>query len=185
MLEWVQRADESVLRWIADCLRRPVWDGIMRAYTSLGNGGAVFIVLAVLFLFFRKTRRAGTTALTALALGALVTNLTVKPLVARPRPWLVMKGFETLLRSGDPNSFPSGHTCAAFAFGVAAAVVLRPKWVKVMALIAAVLMGFSRLYVGVHFPSDVMAGAAIGACCGLLAPRLISAAERWVSGRRR
>jgi undecaprenyl-diphosphatase len=136
----------------------------------------LFIVLALLMLCFAKTRRAGGTALAAMAFGLVVTNLTIKPLMSRARPWVVMEGFETLVRSSDPNSFPSGHTCAAFAFAIAVCMVLPQRWAKAAAVAAAVLMGFSRLYVGVHFPSDVLAGAFIGSMCGLLASWIVTKA---------
>lgn len=167
MLELIQRLDEQALRWIAETLRTPVMDKVFSLYTFLGNGGWAFILLGFVLLFFRKTQKAGAASLTAMLLGLLVTNLTLKPLVSRLRPWVVMENFTTLVTSSDLNSFPSGHTCAAFAFGVALCAVLPQKWAKAAALIAAALMGFSRLYVGVHFPSDVIVGALVGTLCGL------------------
>ena len=175
MLELIQQLDEGALWWIAQRLRMAWLDPLVMFYTNLGNGGLCFIAVALLLLAFRQTRKAGATALTALAFGAVVTNLTIKPLISRARPWVVLKTLETLATSGDPNSFPSGHTCSAFAFGVAVAAVLPWKWAKAAALIAAALMGFSRLYVGVHFPSDVLAGAVIGTLCGLLGA--------WITGK--
>jgi undecaprenyl-diphosphatase len=173
---WIQNLDERVLRWIGDTLRLPILNGAVCFYTKLGDSGMLFIVLALLMLCFAKTRRAGGTALAAMAFGLVVTNLTIKPLMSRARPWVVMEGFETLVRSSDPNSFPSGHTCAAFAFAIAVCMVLPQRWAKAAAVAAAVLMGFSRLYVGVHFPSDVLAGAFIGSMCGLLASWIVTKA---------
>lgn len=169
MPAWLQTIDEQGLRWIAENLRISALDRAVCLFSSLGNAGLIFILLALGMLCVRRCRRAGAAALTALACGAAVTNLTVKPLLARPRPWVVMQGFETLLRSLDPNSFPSGHTCAAFAFAVALWPFLPKKWEKAAVLCAAVLMGYSRLYAGVHFPSDVLAGALIGTAAGLFA----------------
>ena len=163
MPEVIQRLDESVLLWIVEHLRNPVLDMIFPVYTSLGNAGVLFILAAVALLCFRSTRRAGASAGVGMLLGLLITNLTIKPLVSRPRPWVVLEGLANLATSSDPNSFPSGHSCAAFAFAVAVALTAPRRWMK-----AAALMAFSRLYVAVHFPSDVLAGAAIGAVCGLL-----------------
>lgn len=173
MLELIQRLDEGVLWWIAQHVRMAWLNPMVVFYTALGNAGLGFIAVALLLLVFRKTRRGGATALTAMALGLLVTNLTIKPLITRPRPWVVMDGFVSLVTSSDPNSFPSGHTTAAFAFGVALFLNLKPKWAKAAALAAAALMGLSRLYVGVHFPTDVLAGAVIGTCCGLIASWIV------------
>lgn len=168
MIEAIQRVDEHCLRWIAETLRTPLLDHFFVFYTFLGNGGWVFITLGVLMLLWSRTRRAGVSTLTAMLLGLLVTNLTIKPLVARTRPWIAMNAFTALVTSSDLNSFPSGHTCAAFAFSVALSATLPQKWAKATAIAAAALMGFSRLYVGVHFPSDVLAGAVIGAICGVI-----------------
>ncbi len=163
----IQLMDERILRWIADTLRTPWLNELTIFYTQLGNGGMLFIAATIVLLLFRSTRRAGAAAGTGMVLGLLVTNLTIKPLVARLRPWVAMEGFQALVTSSDMNSFPSGHTCAAFAFAAAICAVLPQKWAKAAALIAAALMGWSRLYVGVHFPTDVLAGAVVGTLCGL------------------
>lgn len=167
-MQWIQNLDEQLLRALAQW-RTPMLNGLMTVYTGLGDAGLLFITAALILCLFRRTRRSGLTALGGMGLGLLVTNLTIKPLVERPRPWVVMADFETLVRSGDMNSFPSGHTCAAFAFAAALCCTLPEKWGRAAAVAAALLMGFSRLYVGVHFPSDVLAGALIGTLCGLLA----------------
>ena len=174
----IQRWDEGVLVWIAQTLRSPILNGWMSFYTNLGNAGLLFILAAVALLFFRATRRAGASAGVGMLLGLLVTNLTIKPLISRARPWVVLDGFAALVTSSDPNSFPSGHSCAAFAFGVAVALTAPRKWMKAAALAAAALMAFSRLYVGVHFPSDVLAGSLIGAVCGLLGAWITGLAQR-------
>ena len=81
-----------------------------------------------------------------------------------------------LLTSGDPNSFPSGHTCAAFAAGLAWAGTCSARWARAAAVVSAVCMGLSRLYVGVHYPSDVLAGALVGSLAALAA---LALARRW------
>ena len=111
------------------------------------------------------------------ALGMVVTNLTIKPLVSRPRPWLVVEGLGHIVEENDPNSFPSGHTCAAFAAGMIWLRTLPWRWGRIAAVVLAVLMGLSRLYVGVHYPSDVLAGAVIGALCAWAAWRAYEIVE--------
>lgn len=184
MSELIQNLDEAVLRWIASNLRVEWLNPVAIVYTSLGNGGWIFIAISAVLLFFYKTRKAGVSSLTAMLLGLFVTNLTLKPIVARLRPWVVMESFPVLVYSSDLNSFPSGHTCAAFAFAVALCVILPQKRAKAAALIAAALMGFSRLYVGVHFPSDVLVGALVGTVCGLAGAWIGSAAFRRFGGRK-
>lgn len=169
MPEMIQMLDEKVLLWIQDAVRVPGLDPIMEIFTSLGNAGVLWIVLSLAMLCWRPTRRAGGIALLAMVLGMLCTNVVLKQLVLRPRPYVTVEGLIPLLTSADPNSFPSGHTCAAFAAGVAWARALPWRWARTAAVIQAVCMGLSRLYVGVHYPSDVLAGALIGSLCALCA----------------
>ena len=173
--EVIQQLDEQILVWIAQNIRCAVLDPFMKLYTQLGNTGMLFIALGVLLLLFKPTRRAGVSALCAMLIGLIVVNFTIKPIMARPRPWLVIENFVNLVPEHDPNSFPSGHTNAAFAFALAVCMSAPKKWMKVSAVCAAAVMGLSRLYVGVHFPSDVLAGAVIGSLCGLLGA--------WVAGK--
>lgn len=172
MLNWLLTLDGGVLLWIQAHLRGPVQDAVLCFYTTLGNAGALFLIAAALLLCFKKTRKAGVTALLAMAIGFLCTNLILKHLVSRPRPWLDVAGLTALVRENDPNSFPSGHSTAAFAFASALWRTAPDRWMKWGALAAAVLMGFSRLYVGVHYPSDVLTGVLVGLLAGWLACRL-------------
>ena len=169
MPQWLLHLDGGILLWIQTFVRCAVLDPIMMVYTQLGNAGILWIVLSVLLLCFPKTRKAGFVSLVAMLLGLLCTNVILKHLVGRTRPWLVVEGLLPLVEEHDPNSFPSGHTCAAFAAASAWWRTLPRRWMKVTGLVMAVLMGFSRLYVGVHFPNDVLAGAAVGLLCGWLA----------------
>ena len=155
------RLDGAVLLWLQEYLRGPVLNAFFMLYTALGNMGVLWLVLSVVMLCFKKTRKAGAAALFALAIGFVCTNIVLKPLVQRTRPWLVVEGLTALILEGDPHSFPSGHTCASFATACAWRPYLPKRWGNVAVLFAA-LMGFSRLYVGVHFPSDVLAGALVG-----------------------
>ena len=169
MPEVIKQFDERALVWIAQHIRCALLDPFMKLYTQLGNTGMLFIVLGLLMLFFKPTRKAGFSALCAMLIGLVVVNFTIKPLVARDRPCLVIEDFVNLVPEKDPNSFPSGHTNAGFAFALGVCMAEDSKrWMKVTAVCMAAVMGLSRLYVGVHFPSDVLAGAVIGSLCGLL-----------------
>lgn len=184
MFEMIQSLDETILRWIEAHLRLSWLNGPVMFYSTLGNAGLLFIVATLLLLCFRRTRKMGAAAAAGLIVDLLVVNVTIKPLVSRPRPWLTMAGFQNLLTSSDPNSFPSGHTCAAFAFAAAICMTAPKKWMKAAALIVAALMGLSRLYVGVHYPSDVLAGAVIGTVCGLLGAWIIRRFTQWRQSRK-
>ena len=186
MLEIIQTVDESILLWIQETVRQGWLNPLVEFYTTLGNGGLLWIVLSLALLCWRPTRKVGAASLLALAigflallallLGALCTNVVLKNLVQRPRPYTAVEGLIPLLTSGDPNSFPSGHTCAAFAAGLAWAGTCSARWARIAAVVSAVCMGLSRLYVGVHYPSDVLAGALVGSLAALAA---LALARRW------
>lgn len=180
MLEMIQALDEAALLWIQEWLRCPVLDTFFSAFTQLGNAGLVWLVVSGGMLLFPKARRAGFWALVAMLFGLLCTNIVLKHLVGRVRPWLVVEGLTRLVAEHDPNSFPSGHTCAAFAAGATWARYAKKRWLKGLCIAQAVLMGFSRLYVGVHFPSDVLVGCAVGLSCAWLSLQ----GSQWVDRKR-
>lgn len=163
MLDLILQLDGKLLTAIQG-LHMAWLDPVVSCYTKLGDAGLLWIVLSLAMLFWKPARKAGMLALGAMVLGLIVTNLTIKPLISRPRPWLDWP-IVPLVSEKDPNSFPSGHTCAAFAAGLSWARALPWRWGQIAAAAAAVLMGLSRLYVGVHYPTDVLTGAVIGSLC--------------------
>lgn len=180
MLEWLSALEGSFLLWIQECLRCPLVDPFVEVYTQLGNSGLLWIALSLLMLCSKRTRKAGAVALLAMFCGLLCTNILLKHLFMRPRPWLTVEGLTYLVVEKDPNSFPSGHTCAAFAAAGAWARFLpkKRKWMGAAGLVLAALMGLSRLYVGVHFPSDVLCGMLVGLFCAWAAGRYWRQLER-------
>lgn len=159
-LEWLLAFDNAVLDGIQRFLRTPFGDFAMPLVTALGNAGIVWIALCLLLLCFHKTRRAGIAMALSLLATLAVCNLILKPLVGRIRPFEA-NGFVDLLIGppGDP-SFPSGHTAASFAAAAALWRYYRKAGAAAFAL--AVMIAFSRLYLYVHYPSDVLGGAAVG-----------------------
>lgn len=155
------RLDGNCLLWIQDNLRQDFWTPFWTGITSLGDKGWFWIALALLLAVFPRTRRVGLLSLAAMIACALVTNVCLKNLVARPRPYTQVPGLAALIPPPSDWSFPSGHATASFA---SAGVYLRtlPRRYGIAALILAVLVAFSRLYVGVHYPTDVIIGTAIG-----------------------
>ncbi len=134
--------------------------------SSLGNFGAIWIALAALLLIVKRYRQSGLAVSIALLVDFVSVNLIIKPLVGRERPCDVTVPEDMLLACLSDHSFPSGHTAAAFA--AAFALFLFHKRAGSAALILALLMGFSRLYLFVHFPSDVIAGALLGLIFGTI-----------------
>ena len=157
--------DLPILRWIAAHLHNAFGDAVMPLITLLGDAGIFWIAVAVVLLFFPKTRKIGLGMGAALLMGLLICNVTLKPLVARIRPYdyeLLHFGNEIrlLVEAQHDFSFPSGHTIASFE---AATVILlhNKKW-GIGAMVLAVLIAFSRLYLYVHYPTDVLASVVLG-----------------------
>lgn len=159
--------DFAILHWIQNTLTCPFLDFWMPKITALGNSGFLWFAAALALLCTKKYRRQGLVLLAGLALGVLVGNVCLKNLIARPRPCWLEPGVPLLIPVPQDYSFPSGHTMAA----VIGAVILTgtDRRFGLAAIPLAVLIAFSRLYLYVHFPSDVLGAAAIGLLIGLLA----------------
>jgi undecaprenyl-diphosphatase len=144
---------------------------LMRAITMLADHGYGMIALGLVLFCFKRTRKIGLAALLGIAVGALITNVTIKPLVERARPYThdMYKAMHeaVLALKESKRSFPSGHTTSAMAamFGIFLAAKSKKRWWPV--LIFPVLMGFTRLYFVVHYPTDVIGGLIAGALGGL------------------
>lgn len=157
--------DGNILLWIQDFVRNDALTVFFRAVTKVGNAGIFWILLTILLLAVKKTRYVGANCFFALVFTFLLNNLLLKNLVGRIRPYEVIDGLTPLIDKPIDASFPSGHT----ANGMAVAFVclrLLPKKAGIPIFILAVLIAISRLYLGVHYPSDVICGAAIGIIMG-------------------
>lgn len=165
---WVQ-GELDLLDFISTRFAHPVLDAVLPVLTSLCNHGELWIAMALVLLCFARTRRMGAAVLLAMALGFLTGNLILKPLVARIRPY-ELRSVALLIPPLHDSSFPSGHTLASFeASGV---LMFMDKRFGVPALIVACIIAFSRLYLYVHYPTDVAAGIVIGVCFAFVAVRL-------------
>ena len=176
-MNFLLQLEGNILLFIQEHIRQdwmtPFWVFI----TSLGNKGWFWLAVSALMLIPRRTRKIGIMALLALSIGFLITNLALKNLVARIRPYETVEGLKLLIARQSDFSFPSGHACASFA---AASVYFRKlpqKW-GISAVVLAALIAFSRLYVGVHYPTDVLAGAVIGIWAAWAAIHLVEYIER-------
>lgn len=152
-------------------LHGSVLDSIMTAITFLGNAGIFWIFAGIGMLFFKKTRKCGITVLIALLFSLLVCNLALKNLVARQRPCWIRPDIPLLITNPSDFSFPSGHSQASFA--AATAIFQNHKKLGIGAFVLAGLIAFSRLYLYVHFPTDVFVGAIIGCVLGWAADRIV------------
>ena len=172
MIDWLLNLDGNILLFIQDSIRNLILTPIFLVITTLADGGMIWILLTLLMLCIQKTRKAGYMAAVALIGSLLINNIFLKNVVARTRPYEVIEGLICLVRRPRDYSFPSGHTTTSFA---AAWVMFRqlPKRFGVPALVLAILIALSRLYVGVHYPSDVLFGALDGIAIGCGAEAIV------------
>ncbi len=169
--------DLPILDWIAANLWCPVLDAVMPVITLLGDAGIFWIALAALFLFFPKYRKTGLSMGAALIMGLVVCNMILKPAVGRIRPYdyqldVFQKTIPLLIERQHDFSFPSGHTIASFEASVA--IAIRHKKLGIAAVILAVLIAFSRMYLYVHYPTDVIASVILGTAFAFLGTFLVN-----------
>ncbi|MBO5159182.1 MAG: phosphatase PAP2 family protein [Lachnospiraceae bacterium] len=172
MLETLLNLDGGFLLFLQDSVRNPILNSIMIFITSLGDGGIIWIAATIALLIPKKTRKVGIMSAVALLGSLLINNNLIKNIVQRPRPYVTFTDLQIIIPQPSEFSFPSGHTSSSFA---SAAVFYRhlPKKFGVPAVILAALIGFSRLYVGVHYPTDVLAGAVMGILLSYMAEYLV------------
>ena len=149
MVDALLKMDGEILLFIQDHIRQEWMDWFWKAVTHLGDGGVFWILLGIILLFSKKTR----------------PNVCLKNFVARIRPYEVVEGLRLMIERQRDYSFPSGHTSASFAAACALVRTLPKKWGTVCMILAGVI-ALSRLYVGVHYPSDVLGGMVVGIFAG-------------------
>ena len=161
MLDALMNLDGGFLLFLQESVRNPVLDKIMIFITSLGDKGMIWILATVLLLIPKKTRKAGMVSAVALLGSLLFNNMLIKNIVQRPRPYVTLEDLRIIIPRPSEYSFPSGHSSSSFAAAVSFYRLL-PKKLGIPAIVLAGLIAFSRLYVGVHYPTDVLAGALMG-----------------------
>ena len=156
--------DNIILNFIQEFFRSPLLDKIMPVITCLGNFGFIWIAVTILALISKRYRKLGFTLALTLILCAIIGNLWLKPFVERLRPFEANHFTELLITAPKDFSFPSGHAMASFA--CATVLLYFDKKIGIPALITAILISFSRLYLYVHYPSDILGGTIIGIAVG-------------------
>lgn len=148
----------------------PFMDSIMPPISALADSGLIWIVLTLILLCTKRFRSAGQASAISLIFMLISGNIILKPLVGRIRPYDVNTAIQLLISAPTDFSFPSGHTFASFACSTA--LFLEDRRLGVPALILAGLIAFSRLYLYVHYPTDVLAGLLLGIAAAFLGRRL-------------
>jgi len=146
-------------------LRTPFLDETMRFVTSLGNFSIAWVMLALVLILIPKTRKIGLVVMAAVVLDSVLCNVILKNIFVRPRPCDVNTAINLLIPRPSGYSFPSGHTSASFA-AVAALYFSGERKIWKAALALAILIAFSRMYLYVHYPTDVLGGIICGIICG-------------------
>ncbi len=175
LLTFTNSFDYTIAKWANDVFQNTneILSPLLKLITNLGNMGFIFILISLIMIFFKKTRKIGAIVLFSIAIGFVFTNLILKNVVARPRPfidetsdyYLWWKEAGSMIESG--YSFPSGHTTAAMAFGLSLFLCFKKKWSWVFLLIP-LIMGFTRIYFMVHYTTDVLGAILVGGLSALI-----------------
>lgn len=196
--------EADILLYIQEHIRSDFLNPFMTVFTHSGDYGIFVMALAAVLLILPRTRKTGIIAATSIAIEALLNNVLIKNLVARTRPYDAIDGLENLIERQKDFSFPSGHTGSAFAvmgaifliamLGLPAVAksgefkrIKMSRTYKIWAVVAivyAVILGFSRLYVGVHYPTDVIGGILLGVATSIIAYLLFRAGLKIYSDRK-
>lgn len=170
----------QILDWIQN-LHGPVGDAFWPLVTRLGDAGTIWILLAVVLLIIPRTRKSGAVLAVALCVDLVLCNRILKPVIARVRPFDVNTAVSLLIPKPGDFSFPSGHTAASFTAAAALYFAGEKKlWKPALAL--ASLIAFSRLYLYVHYPTDILGGMAVGVIAGFTGFVIVKLCRRIFSG---
>lgn len=172
MFHFLYNIDVDILLFIQEHLRNPIMTPIFKFITTLGNGGMIWLAVILGLLCYKNTRNVGIATLITLVACFIINNIILKNVIARPRPFEMLNQLQVLINKPTDFSFPSGHTANSFAVAGAIYLFGNKKW-GIGAFILAGAIGFSRLYLGVHYPSDVICGGLVGIYTSLLVRRLI------------
>lgn len=164
----------AFLDWLQQ-FRNPVLDALAVFFNYAGEHGEIWIAFTLILLLCRRTRKAGLAMAIALVSYLVAGDFILKPLFARPRPCDVNTAVTILVKRPHGHSFPSGHTASAFA--AAFALCRQDRKLGSPALILAVFIAFTRLYLYVHFPTDILGGVVLGLALGALASLLADKIE--------
>jgi undecaprenyl-diphosphatase len=175
MLDAILGWDETARAWLAG-YHTPVLDAVMVGLSRAGRGGMLWLALGIVIVLARRRMAAGVLQMAlAIALTSLLADAVVKPVVGRLRPSETLADVRVLEPRHTSGSFPSGHAANAFAAAYALARLVPTARMAIWLL--AVAVSFSRIYVGVHYPLDVGAGALIGLACSVF----VVGGSRWYS----
>lgn len=177
MMEIIHSIDFGILEFL-QTLHNDVLNFIMRIFTHAGDNGYIWIGIAIILLCIPKTRKIGIYLAVTLIVEAVLNEMVIKEIIQRERPFLQRTGIDTIINQPSSYSFPSGHTASSFA-AATAIYQYNKKW-GIASYVLASVIAFSRLYFFVHFPTDILAGAALGIGVGIGVNKLLGLIEKKV-----
>lgn len=166
MISWITQLDLNILYYVQDNMRSEVLNGVVRVFTSLGNYGLIWILFTLALFIYSDTRKVGIMCAVALILDLIICNGILKNVIARTRPYDAFENIRCIMPPQSDYSFPSGHTASSFAAVVPVIINKNTRKLGIAALVVAIFMAVSRIYVCVHYPSDVVGGIIVGLFCG-------------------
>lgn len=169
-MEAISKFDFFVLDFIQNYMRSGFLDAVMSFFTKIGDNGIIWIVLTLICLITDKYRKLGSAMAVSLVICLLLGNEVLKEVFARQRPYIINE-IQLIIAPPGGYSFPSGHTMSSFA--AAASIGLTHKKYAKWAYIIAGLIAFSRMYLYVHFLTDVLAGALFGLLFGWIGTAIV------------
>lgn len=181
MYSFIEALDQTLLLFIKNNLHVHILDKLMVFITDLGNYGVIWIVISLVLIIGKKHWKIGVAVLIALGISSLLGDGILKFIVQRARPCALMPASELLIDKPLSYSFPSGHSMSSFACAIVLAIQFREKrWIGAISMLTAAFIAFSRLYLYVHYPSDVVAGMIFGIAVGVAVVKLFPKIGRYV-----
>lgn len=166
-MSFITNIDINILQFIQNYLTNPHLDRPMISLSACGDMGLIWICFTIIFLTTKEYRTMGKVAVVSLILDVIIINILIKPMVNRIRPFNLVEGIQLLVPKPTDYSFPSGHTAASFCVLLVILKMSKSKWLKIFTSILAVSIAYSRLYLFVHYPTDVLCGAVFGSLIGI------------------
>ena len=163
----IQAIDENILLWVQENIRSDKVTPIVQTLTHLGDFGLLWIGFSLILMLNKDTRKAGKLSLISICLCFLLNNIIIKNLVDRDRPYEVLNELKILIERQPDSSFPSGHAANSLASAIVFFQMFKGKKSKFSILMAGIVIALSRVYVGVHYLSDVLVGISVGIVSGL------------------